>query len=85
MQKRWIDFLVRQPVLLKFFDFLSTAIRIKLRMVPPLCFVSLREHLTFFSIAGVTQLLQAQGLHVLSARVHATGHIGVVAVKPTPP
>ncbi len=81
-QKNWISRLAGQPTLFKLFDFLSTALRIKLRLVPPLLFVALREHLTFFSTEGLTRILEDGGLSVLSVKPRATGHIGVVAVKP---
>ena len=82
LQKRWLTRLAKWPLGLMLFDFVSTAIRIKFRMVPPLLFVALREHLTFFSVAGLSQLLNDSGLKVLSAKVRDTGHICIVAIKP---
>ncbi|WP_158809731.1 methyltransferase domain-containing protein [Beijerinckia sp. L45] len=85
IQKRWITWLARRPLRFMLFDFLSTATRIKFRMVPPLLFVALREHLTFFSVAGLSQLLTDSGLKVLSAKVRESGHISIVAVLPGAP
>ncbi len=81
VQRAWIAWVATKPSLFKLFDFLSSGVRIKLRAVPPLLFVALREHLTFFTIAGLTHLLQDAGLTVLSAKIRATGHIAVVAIK----
>jgi hypothetical protein len=80
-QRRWVSWLAGHPRGLQAFDFLSSAMRIKLRLVPPGFFVALREHLIFFSTAGLTRLLQDSGLKVLSARRRASGHIAVIAVK----
>ncbi len=78
-QRIWISQIVKWPPVFTLLDFLSTAIRIKLRVVPPLLFVVLREHLTFFSTAGLRRLLEAKRLQVLSAKILPSGHIGVVA------
>jgi hypothetical protein len=82
LQQSWIGWLTKHPALFKLMDFASTSLRIKLRLVPPLFFVTLREHLTYFSIAGLARMLQDNGLSVLSARIRANGHIGIVAIKP---
>jgi len=63
------------------FGFLSTAIRLKLRVALPLLFVALRAHPTFFSIAGLARLLEAKRLQVLDAKILPSGHIGAVARK----
>jgi hypothetical protein len=81
-QKTWLAWLVKQPTLFKLFDFLSTAIRVKFRRVLPGLFVALREHINFYSLPGLTKLLETHGLQILTARILPTGHIGVVAIKP---
>jgi hypothetical protein len=80
-QKAWVSWVVRHPSIFKLADFVSTGLRLKLGVVPPLCFVPVREHLTFFTVLGATRLLEGQGLRVLSAQVLASGHIGIVALK----
>jgi hypothetical protein len=81
LQRRWLEWLITHPSLFKLFDFLSTGIRARLGVAPPLMFFALREHLTFFTVSGIKSLLTQNGLSVLSASMLDTGHIGVVAVK----
>jgi Methyltransferase domain len=81
IQKRWINWLTRHLALFRLFDLMSVVWRIKLRMVPPLFFVALREHLSFYSLVGLSRLLQSNGFEVRSAARLATGAIGVVARK----
>jgi hypothetical protein len=80
-QKHWIAWLAQHPRLFKLFDLMSVVWRIKLHIVPPLFFVALREHLSFYSVAGLSGLLRAGGLEIRSAGRVATGAIGIVAVK----
>jgi hypothetical protein len=82
LQRRWLEWLITHPRMFKLFDFLSTGIRARLGVAPPLMFFALREHLTFFTVSGINSLLTRNGLSVLSASRLATGHIGVIAVKP---
>jgi hypothetical protein len=81
LQRHWIAWLTRQPRLLKIIDFMSVIWRIKLHVVPPCFFVALREHLNFYSVAGLCGLLQASGFDVRYAARLETGGIGAVAVK----
>jgi hypothetical protein len=81
-QKHWIAWLARHPGIFKLFDLISVVARLKLRLLPPLLFVALREHLSFYSVAGLCALLRAGGLEIRSAGRVATGAIGIVAVKP---
>ena len=83
LQKRWIGWLTKRIFAFKVFDFLSTACRVKLRVLPPLCFVALREHLSFFSTQGLSRLLQDNQLTLLSVKIRASGHICAVAMKTT--
>ncbi len=78
----WLRWIVRRRVLFALFDFVSTGLRVKFSVVPPVCAVALREHLTYFSVAGMRLFVEGAGLSVLSAAVLGSGHIGVVAVKP---
>jgi 2-polyprenyl-3-methyl-5-hydroxy-6-metoxy-1,4-benzoquinol methylase len=80
-QRNWLAWLCTRRVLFKLFDFLSTGTRAALHVVPPLMFVPLREHLTFFTISGLKYLLQHNGLTVINAGLLASGHIGIVAGK----
>jgi SAM-dependent methyltransferase len=77
--RAWIDFAARLPRLFKILDFLSTGVRARLGVVPPLLFLPLREHLTFFTIQGLVLLLTRHNFTVLSAARRATGHIVVAA------
>jgi SAM-dependent methyltransferase len=81
VQRGWLTWLCKQPRLLKGFDFLSTGIRARLGVVPPLLFFPLREHLTFFTVQGLRSLLMRNGFTVIHAARLASGHIGAVAVK----
>jgi hypothetical protein len=67
---------------MKFFDFLSTGLRVRMGLIPPLCFLPLREHLSFFSVKGLTSMLERRGLDVRFGGVMSTGHIAVVAKLP---
>ncbi len=78
----WLRWIVRRRGLFTLFDFVSTGLRVKFSVVPPMCAVALREHLTYFSVAGMRRFVEGAGLSVLSAGVLGSGHIGVVAVKP---
>ncbi len=80
-QRRWLEWLVKSPHLLKLFDFLATGTRARLGVALPFLFFPLREHLTFFTVSGIKSMLGQNGLSVLTARVLDTGHIGIVAIK----
>jgi hypothetical protein len=83
-QGRWITWLTRHTIAFKLVDFLSVVCRLKLRVVPPLFFVVLREHLNFYSVAGLSALLRANGFEIHGAKTLATGAIGIVAVQAQP-
>jgi hypothetical protein len=81
-QRRWLTWLCKRPRLLKFFDFVSTGARARMGLIPPLCFFPLREHLSFFSVRGLTSMLERRGLNVRFGGVMSSGHIAVVAKLP---
>ena len=79
IRDRWLGWLVRQRQLLILFDFYSTGFRTQLGVVPPYGFVSLREHLNFFSAAALYTLLQGVGLHCVVGGTNGAGQRYVIA------
>ena len=78
-QYRWLNWLCKKPKYIKYFDFLSTAFRVKFGTILPFLFPVLREHLTFFSPDGIIHLLDNCGFEIILSRIMVTGHIGIVA------
>jgi hypothetical protein len=81
LQNFWLKLIVKSPGFFKAFDFLSTGFRVRFRVILPLLFLPLREHLTFYSVDGAVQMLESAGLQVVSGNILKTGHIGLVALK----
>ncbi len=79
--KYWIDFAIKWPWLFKKLEMLSGKFNGRLHFIPPFLFYPLCEHLSFFTVTGITTLLQRYGLKILSSGVRETGHIVVVAQK----
>lgn len=79
LQKLWIDLVSKWPWLFNQLDHMSRGFDYRLHFIPPLLFFPLCEHLSFFTVQGLTALLERLGLKVLSAKVRETGHITVVA------
>ncbi|MCB5946055.1 methyltransferase domain-containing protein [Acidocella sp. KAb 2-4] len=82
IQKLWIDFATKFPWFFRRLDFVSRNFDYRLNFVPPLLFFPLCEHLSFFTVQGLTAFLERQGVEILSAGIRQTGHIAVVARKP---
>jgi len=61
----WVELLSRTKLPLLAADFVSTAARVKLHVLPPLGFVAVREHLNFFNVESVRRLVERGGLEVL--------------------
>jgi len=80
-QKIWLNWLTSHLTLLKAFHFISVAFRTKLKIVLPLLFPALNEHLNYFSVQGINELLATKGLEVKYSGVGSSGHIIAVAIK----
>jgi SAM-dependent methyltransferase len=63
---RYLQILVGWPLIRLAVDFWSTAMRVKLRTIPPLGFVKQHEHLNFFDVRSLSRLLEAAELTLLS-------------------
>ncbi len=62
MSKWWVTLLSKTKWPLMAADFFSTAARVKLHVVPPMGFVAVREHLSYFTIESVRRLIERAGL-----------------------
>lgn len=70
LQRAFLTALSRVPRLLAAFDFLSVASRHKARVVPPLGFLKLHEHINFFSLEALGELVERAGLRPSLLRRH---------------
>jgi hypothetical protein len=64
VRDRWLAWLENKPRLLCAADCLSTAFRIKTGVLPPMGFVPMREHLNYFTVEALNQLLTRSGVPV---------------------
>jgi SAM-dependent methyltransferase len=62
----WLDSLRRSALLLRLFDFYSSAFRIKAGFLPPLGFSKLHEHVNFFSAKSLRLAVERSGFTVLN-------------------
>lgn len=76
----WLGYLTKSHRLLKFFDFISTIMRVKLNWLPPFCFWALREHLNFFTLKSIRALAQKNNLKIILLKTDVSG-IVMIAVK----
>ena len=60
---KWI---ASKPKLLMFSDFICTALRTKLKFIPPLGFLVIREHLQYFTIQSINKLMSSSNIEVLA-------------------
>jgi hypothetical protein len=81
LQFNWLNWISKKPTLLKLLHFISIIFKLKLKFIPPLLFPALNEHLSFFTINGLKNLLENSGLIVNSCYVSKTGHIIAIAIK----
>jgi SAM-dependent methyltransferase len=58
----WLQALASSHWPLVAMDFLSTAARVKLGVLPPFGFLAVREHLNFFTVESVRRLVERAGL-----------------------
>jgi len=68
LQRRFLSWIAQRPRLLIGLDLLSVALRRKLRFLPPLGFLKLHEHINFFSLEALGQLVKRSGLQPLLLR-----------------
>ncbi len=64
VQNAWLSLLLKSPRALHAADFVSTAFRVKLGFLPPLAFAPMREHVNYFTVQALTELLTRAGLTV---------------------
>ncbi|QIG79744.1 class I SAM-dependent methyltransferase [Stakelama tenebrarum] len=78
--------LSRHPRLLLAADVYGTAFRVKTGVLPPFGFVSMREHINFYSASALRELAEAAGLTVRAegraASGSANGSFWLIAEKP---
>lgn len=84
--RAWLDFLLRAPWLLLLVDLWSTAVRVKLRAIPPLGFAKQHEHLNFFEIGSLTRLAKVAGLDLIACeRAASSGAVIALCRRPVAP
>lgn len=81
LRDRWLGFILQRPSLLLAVDIYSTAFRIKTKVLPPLGFIPMREHLNYFTPTALVALLGRHGLEVLCAGKNSEGQFFAVAQK----
>jgi hypothetical protein len=81
IQLNWINWLRGHLFLTKWIHFLSVVFKAKFKFIPPFLFPVLNEHLNFFTLTGLSCLLNSSGLVVKSCFIADSGHIVAVAVK----
>ena len=84
LQKKWVELIVSTKYIFMLVDFISTALRVKFNIVPPLGIVPLREHLHFYTEKGITSLLKRCEFEVLVSGKGESGHTLVLAKKAPP-
>jgi len=65
-QRKLLTWLASKPRLLMCSDFICTAFRVKLKFIPPLGFLVIREHLQYFTIESIKKLMTSNNLEVLA-------------------
>jgi SAM-dependent methyltransferase len=70
LQRPFLSWLTRRPRLLTGLDLLSVALRRKLRVLPPMGFLKLHEHINFFSLEALGKLIERSGLQPVLLRRH---------------
>jgi SAM-dependent methyltransferase len=61
-QEQWLTFVAKHPLILKWLDFMSTAMRIKTGWIPPFGFVAVREHINYFTLDALRALMRSASL-----------------------
>ena len=80
-QFNWLNWLGKNNLLLKLLHFISIIFKLKFKFIPPFLFPALNEHLNFFTIKGLSNILINSGLAVKACYVANSGHIIAVAQK----
>lgn len=70
--QRYVDTVLRAPVLSRAFDFYSAAFRLKLGVIPPLGFPRMHEHINYFSGPSLRAALATRGFEVVSCSQEKT-------------
>jgi hypothetical protein len=70
--QRYIDTVLRTPVVSRAFDFYSAACRLKLGVIPPLGFPRMHEHINYFSGQSLRAALDTRGFEVVSCSQETT-------------
>jgi hypothetical protein len=61
----WLRLLLRHHWLLRICDVVSTICRVKFKFLPPLGFIPMREHLNYFTLQSLIELLSNLGLKIV--------------------
>ena len=81
----YLQLLAKSPRLAMLMDFYSTACRIKFSLVPPLGFVKLHEHISFFNEQSLVALGRRAGQEVLvcqTEKIHGERMVSYLARMP---
>ncbi len=69
--KKYLQWIIQFKRLFSVFDFFSTTVRLKLNFIPPLGFMRLHEHISFFNEKSLTALLEKNGFSIIHCDVIA--------------
>lgn len=78
----WLNFLLRNKLLLILIDTLSTVGRIKLGRIPVFGFMSMREHVNFFTHQSMKRLASRLGTKIIASGINEAGSLFVILQKP---
>lgn len=67
-EEKLLNWLCKHPKLLMLADFICTAFRSKLKFIPPLGFVVIREHLQYFTIDSIRALMSSNNVEVMAVQ-----------------
>jgi hypothetical protein len=81
IQYSWLNWLTKKTMLLKLMHFISIIFKLKFKFIPPFLFPALNEHLNFFTVKGLNNILVNSGLVVKACYVANSGHIIALAQK----
>jgi hypothetical protein len=78
-QERYLEALLQAQPLLQLVDLYSTAVRVKLDLIPPLGLQKCSEHLNFFNDRSLQRLLDSAGFELLESGVAPVTSVGRVS------
>jgi len=78
----YLQRLVRHPLLMLVVDFFSTVVRLKFRVIAPFGFAKQHEHLNYFDVGSLANLVTAAGLTVINCSMSSEGSVVALCRRP---